>query len=363
LQPGSTVKPLVGLGAIGQGILGINDGIECNGFLHIDGRKQSVGRCWVASKFIHMLGVEGVRHHPVPYDSPHPTGFLTFSDALERSCNVYFETCAHRMGIEGLSFWYDRFGIGRPTGIGIAEARGRLPRDFKPVNVWDVKYKTWFSGIGQDPVATTPLQMANVAATIARDGIWMRPRLINDAVALESGIRVPPPTTRPGEPPARQVDRVDLGLPREAIAAAKLGMKNVVHGKAGTGKTLLRNAPKLAGLIACGKTGTAQAGRFRYRAIDPVTRLPATDEEGRPKWEYLEPSTPANPNPIAPWYRGAGEEGRDLNHAWYIGFAPADKPQVAFAVMVEYGGSGGHAAGAVAKKALEACAEHGYLRW
>ena len=46
----------------------------------------------------------------------------------------------------------------------------------------------------------------------------------------------------------------------------------------------------------------------------------------------------------------------------YIGFAPADNPQVAFAVMVEYGGSGGYAAGAVAKKALEACVDHGYLK-
>ena len=67
-------------------------------------------------------------HHPVPI--PHPTGFLNFADALERSCNVYFETMANRMGIDLLSVWYDRWGLGRRTGLGIPEAVGRLPRDF-----------------------------------------------------------------------------------------------------------------------------------------------------------------------------------------------------------------------------------------
>jgi len=53
-------------------------------------------------------------------------------------------------------------------------------------------------------------------------------------------------------------------------------------------------------------------------------------------------------------------DGR-LDHAWYVGFAPADHPQVAFAVMVEYGGSGGVAAASVAREALEACISRGYL--
>ena len=52
----------------------------------------------------------------------------------------------------------------------------------------------------------------------------------------------------------------------------------------------------------------------------------------------------------------------DLNHAWFIGFAPADHPQVAFAVMVEYGGSGGVAAASVARETLEACIDRGYLQ-
>src|SRR3712207_7694455 len=97
---------------------------------------------------------------------------------------------AHRMGMEVLSQWYERFGLGRPTGVGIPEARGRLPREHKGPAA-DVMGKTWFAGIGQDPPAATPIQMANACATIARSGTWMRPRLIADAHARELGVAPP----------------------------------------------------------------------------------------------------------------------------------------------------------------------------
>src|SRR5205823_7107963 len=86
-EPGSTMKPVTGLAALASGVIGVNDGIECTGYLVLDGVRYSKGRCWVASYYEKLLGPEGVKHHPVPV--PHPTGFLTFSDALERSCNVY----------------------------------------------------------------------------------------------------------------------------------------------------------------------------------------------------------------------------------------------------------------------------------
>jgi cell division protein FtsI/penicillin-binding protein 2 len=111
----------------------------------------------------------------------------------------------------------------------------------------------------------------------------------------------------------------------------------------------------------CGKTGTAQAPRFALKVKDEHGK-PVLDEHGRQVYSYLEPSTKENPSTIAPWYRGNGPDGRDINHAWYIGFVPAEHPQVAFAVMVEYGGSGGGAAASVARSALESCIKHGYLR-
>jgi hypothetical protein len=75
------------------------------------------------------------------------------------------------------------------------------------------------------------------------------------------------------------------------------------------------------------------------------------------------PSTHEQPNPDMPWYRGKIVDGvPEVSHGWYIGFAPADRPQVAFAVLVEYGVSGGASAGAVARGVLLSCMEHGYLK-
>jgi cell division protein FtsI/penicillin-binding protein 2 len=73
--------------------------------------------------------------------------------------------------------------------------------------------------------------MANVAATLARNGVWVRPRLLRAESAAALG-----PTTREADRP----DRIDLGLPREALAAVKEGMIRVVNSKAGSGSAAQR---------------------------------------------------------------------------------------------------------------------------
>lgn len=346
LEPGSTVKPIVGLGAITDRIVGAVEGIECTGYLTLGGKKFNVGRCWTASKFAAQYP-GAVAHHQMPWSDPHrghdgnADGFLSFSDALQRSCNVYFETLADRLGAEGLSRWFDRFGLGRPSGLGLPEASGRLPNEFRGP-AFLRRSTTWFSGIGQGEVSATPIQMANVAATIARNGIWMRPKLVMDEL---------PRSGDWGKVP----DRVDLKLSPAALAAARQGMVAVVNTDAGTGKEAYR-----PDMVVAGKTGTAQAAKFTVLERGPDGK-PLLDEKGLPVRRVLEPSTHAHPNPEAPWYRGFGEDGKDLNHAWFIGFAPANNPQVAVAVMVEYGGSGGKTAASVARDVLEACMVHGYL--
>lgn len=357
LEPGSTVKPLCGLTGVTIGAVGVNEGIECTGYLMLDGRKWRNGRCWVAnSSFTQALidqGI-GVAHHPVP--EPHKghdgnaDGFLTFSDGLERSCNVYFETVADRLGIDRLSSGYEKFGLGHPTGIGITEVSGRLPRNC-PQPIPSLRRMIGFSaGIGQGYIAATPIQMANATATIARNGIWMRPRLIlpnsdGSTAAVREGAY------------GTSSDRVDLQLPPQALAAAREGMFRVVNGRAGTGKALVAGDKLLQTAMICGKTGTAQASKFMVPVRDESGKI-VRRPDGRPKLQELEPSTPEKVNPQAPWYRMT--DGR-LDHAWYVGFAPADHPQVAFAVLVEYGGSGGVAAASVAREALEACISRGYL--
>ncbi len=355
LEPGSTIKPVVGIGAITQGTVKVDEGIECTGYLVLGKQKFRFGRCWVASKFERVLKANGlsVAHHPVPSYAPHPTGFLTFADALERSCNVYFEVLADKLGIDGLTWWYQRFGLGRPTGIGLPEASGRLPSSYRGNHR---QMAACFAGIGQGSVAATPIQMANVAATIARDGVWQRPLL------FPAGTVLPPrrasttvPSDDEDEPAIERGDRFRVPAAPEALAAAREGMDRVVNSPAGTGTRLRVN-----GLHVAGKTGTAQAAKFTIYQRDERGQI-LRDENGRPRRLTLDPGTDAAPLADLPWYRAHGEDGSELSHAWYIGFAPADHPRIAFCVLVEYGGSGGATAAPIARDLLEACIRHGYL--
>lgn len=342
LEPGSTAKLIVGIGAISAGLVGINEGIECTGAPVINKVRWNYNKCWTVSHFASPFDPMAA-HHMIPF--PHrghdgnPDGFLTFSDALCRSCNVYFVQCADRLGIQQLSSWMQDFGLGRPTGIGIAETRGRLPSQYEGRQV---EMTTWSAGIGQGSVWASPLQMANVAATIARDGVWLRPRL------LERGMM-----TRPYKPAGAGnhwdniPDQINLPVAPEAVRAAKRGMIQVVNDPAGTGTKIKRDD-----LLVAGKTGTAQASALKIRR---------KAESGELLIEVPRPGTLTEPNPQYPWYLAFDAEGKNLKHAWFIGFAPANDPKIAFAVMVQYGGGGGATAGPIAARVLDACIKHGYL--
>jgi penicillin-binding protein 2 len=345
LEPGSTVKPIVGLAAMAQGAMSLDGTIECTGYMiAANGKPAAQGRCWVASMFEGKIAT--VAHHPIPYESPHPTGYLTYPDALERSCNVFFETLADRLGVQVLSEWFDKFGLGRPTGVGLPERQGTIPSDWL-AGPAPMRQSIWFSGIGQGSVLATPIQMANVAATIARGGIWERPRLV------PAGTEVRPAL-------AQGPDKVDLHLPPMAVAEAKEGMMRVVRSKAGTGQLHREDELPIAG-----KTGSAQASLLtipkpvEYASTEDIIKLNVKGETR----EYLRlyPGKHGDPNKRAFWYRYTGETEDRRSHAWYIGFAPADNPKVAFAVMVEYGGGGGPVAGQVVNRLLDACKKHGYL--
>jgi cell division protein FtsI/penicillin-binding protein 2 len=170
---------------------------------------------------------------------------------------------------------------------------------------------------------------------------------------VEEGGATAPIKTRDGK---EIPDRVDLKLSKEALAAAREGMIRVVNNyPAGTGTD-----GKMDEMIVAGKTGTAQASELRPPLRDDQGNI-VRDHDGKIVRKTIVPATIDHPTDT-PWYRGWNEDGKALNHAWFIGFAPANDPQVAFAVMVQYGGSGGHVAAETAKKALMACVEHGYIK-
>jgi penicillin-binding protein 2 len=318
LEPGSTVKPMVGVGAITCGVDSTTDRVACDGYLKLHGHKYlTIGRCWIAK--LHWT------QHPIG-----PT--LTFEDAIEQSCNVYFETMADRLGMERLAHFYSLFGLGRPTGVGIGEVAGRIPSVAATPRT-SLEATTWFCGIGQTEVLATPIQMCNVAATIARNGIWMQPTLAE------------------GDKP--QVG-MDLHLNQAALAAARAGMTRVVNAPTGTGRQA-----HLDDILIAGKTGTAQAAKFTIPRRDAAGNI-LRDAKGNVTYDTIEPSTFDQINPEAPWYRAWGPD-KELSHAWFIGFAPATHPVLAIAVMVDYGGGGGATAGRLAAKILQTCAQDGYL--
>jgi penicillin-binding protein 2 len=349
-EPGSTVKPLIGLGAITQGIIAPLGTIECTGSLYLpavgpDGKQYKIkmprGRCWVLSEFgkqLKELGLDG-SHHPFPSSAPHPTGFLTFADALERSCDIYFETLADRLQPQGVDHWYNLFGLGRPTGIGIYERPGLRPALYKG-RVEDPRMNNCWAGMGEGTTWATPLQMANAAATIARGGIWMRPRLLTqqsqdalDAVHMR---------------PDAALDRIDLHLDPEALRQARIGMINVVDGKASTGP--IHHA---SWLTVAAKTGTADTA--------PLWET-VKGEDGKMVRRKMIPVKRFGEETATPWYRSTDRDGVGMVHSWYMGYAPADNPQIAFCVLIEYAGAGGGAAaGPVASHLLEACEKAGYL--
>jgi penicillin-binding protein 2 len=357
LETGSTIKPVVGIGAITAGKMGIDDTVECTGTFMLNGKVMPGGaRCWTLSEFPYLDKSQNT-HHQIPPEDPHrgtryPNGFLNFTDAIQRSCDIYFENMGDRLGVDGLSYWMTTFGLGRITGVGVSEVRGRLPNQVpKTIPAYRRRVFSWLGGIGQGYVAATPVQMANVAATIARDGIWMRPRLVGDDVSRQlRAIARAHPATQPTPLDWKDVpDQADLHLSSAAIAAAQEGMWRVVNTIAGTGSDPIFNP----NLEISGKTGSAQASRLIVNV---------RDSSGKMVPRYLRPSTTTQPNAEAPWYLGTVEsDGLKLTHAWFIGYAPSHHPKVAFAVLVEYGLSGGRVAGGIAKQIIAACVQHGYL--
>lgn len=337
VEPGSTVKPIVGSGAITSGVISSSDRIPCNGSLIIDGREQPHGHCWIYE--LKQKGVPIPSHNIAAGDTVLPPEGLTVTDGIERSCNVVFETVADRMKMDRLMYWYDRFGLGRPTGIGIEESPGRLFRPGRDARTaLEERTLSWSAGIGEGVVHATPLQMANVAATIARGGIWMRPRL---APREEMG----------GAATDSADDRVDLQLAPQAVSAVQTGMYEVCNDRDGTGRTILPekqptplpNDP-LSAIHIAGKTGTAQSSKLT---------IPQRDAQGKIHYVPVPIGTPGTET----WY----QDKDHFDHAWFIGYAPFEHPQVAFCVFVEYGEAGGRVAGPIAHDVLEACIRHRYL--
>lgn len=226
-------------------------------------------------------------------------------DAIKQSCDVYFYDLAHRMGIGAIADFGTLFNFGRKTGIDVPSERAGI----MPSTVWKrgSRGQAWFpgetlsAGIGQGYMLATPLQLAVATATLAGKGERRAPRI----VAKVNGEPAPVPNIDP------------IAVKRESDwQAVFAAMEAVVHEQRGTAKGISKG---LQYRIA-GKTGTAQ-----------VVGIAQGEEYDAEK---------------------LAERHRD--HALFIGFAPADNPQIAVAAVVENGEHGSSTAAPMVRKVMDA---------
>ncbi|MFO0840008.1 MAG: penicillin-binding transpeptidase domain-containing protein [Phycisphaerae bacterium] len=336
--PGSTCKIATMVAGFAEGVTDENTRIHCTGYF----RTPDSFRCWIYNEY------PGVTHDL----RGNPAG-QNAEDAIRNSCNIYFFTLGDRLGAERLCAWFDRFGLGKLQGTGlIEESTGILPSaDWLLVNRGRrfEKADAWNFSIGQGEVTATPLQAANVAASVAT-GRWSPVRILRGDVreALEQRL-----------PPEQHFDESTLRVLRA-------GMWRVVNEPGGTAYVarLDRRDYHL-----CGKTGSAQASprvlNWRFTYEWPGGRRMTVLADSRE--EALAQLPPGDPPRLvertaAELFPAKGPEDKLPSHAWFVGYVQrADTPRgapprgrsLAISVLIEYGTSGGRNAGPVAKKIVE----------
>ncbi len=223
-------------------------------------------------------------------------------DAIVQSCNVYFWELAEKVGLERINRYAEAFGFAERTGIGVnSEAKG-----FLATREWYKEHYGAFrpgytlnTAIGQGNTRVTVLQLAMAYAAIANGGTLYVPQVVQNVKAPDGSL------SETFQPRVRREIQV---LP-EHLELFRRALTGVVNEEPGTAyRARSPEGPRIAG-----KTGTAQV----------VSRKSRSGESS------------------SAWYL-------DRSHGWFAGYAPADDPQVAFAILVEHGGSGSTSAAPIA---------------
>lgn len=235
-------------------------------------------------------------------------GSVNMFKAIQMSCDTYFYGLANDMGIDNISDFLSRFGFGKQTGIDMeGETSGLLPsQEWKMKRYQQIWYPgdTVSVGIGQGYSLVTPLQLAFATATLANNGVAYQPHLVKEVQSPRSS-----ENRFIAKDPLYDlnINPKDLDLVRRAMVAVTQPGGTAVYASLG------------APYQIAGKTGTAQVVAMKQGEKYDVKKV---DERLR-------------------------------DHAWFIAYAPADKPRIAMAVLVENGGHGGGTAAPIARKVLD----------
>ncbi len=225
-EPGSTLKPFVGLAGLELDVVQPTDRVFSNGRYYLPNYDRPY-RDWKAGGH----------------------GSVDMAQALEESVNTYFYQLAVDMGIDRMHDYLAQFGFGRVTGVDLpGESEGLLPsRDWKRGRYNQPWYpgETVIAGIGQGFNVVTPLQLANAQAALVNGGQLRAPRIVYAVKGAED--------SSASRELAPLLDQVPVINPEHWDLVME-GMRRVVNGRRGTARDVALETD----YVIAGKTGTAQ---------------------------------------------------------------------------------------------------------
>lgn len=327
--PGSTIKPVTLLAGLASGHITAETTAFCDGSL-VPGSKY--WHCWTFAK----------------RQSGH--GTVSAETALQHSCNIYFYQLGGKLGANVLTDFFRDFCRGpernystqRGTGLsnehfGIIPTKEylkrRFKRDYAPSDARNYS-------IGQGELQLTPLQVANMFATLGA-GVYRDPAVIMDSAE------------------SRPVQRFKTLKPQDWDVARR-GLYRCVNEQGGTAYSYVQ----MPDLEVCGKTGSSQCvprvtkRRFVFETAEKgqLTIDAPTVEQAREILGLPQTAKYVSRAIVETWPPKDVDTKDYPTHAWFAGFAPYDHPRIAIAVLIEHGGAGGKSAGPTAKEVLEAVA-------
>jgi penicillin-binding protein 2 len=293
IPPGSVFKTISAVALLESRTIDRRTTLECRGYLE----DPDQWRCALYRR-------QGIGH-----------GTMNLTDALARSCNVFFFRYAEKIEPALLSEWARRFGFGNPTGIDLPQEAGGavpLPATDKPGGRPWQPADTKLLSIGQSTLQVTPLQVARMMAAVANGGLLVTPHVLSRVALPERPDHAADSDSADADDKTISRSRPQRipGLDAATLAEIRRGLERVVSDPEGTAHGNLR----IESLEIAGKTGTAETGPNR------------------------------------------------LEHAWFAGYVPADRPKLALVVALEHAGDAAEAACPVAKRLVLRMQELGYFR-
>jgi penicillin-binding protein 2 len=310
--PGSTIKTLVALSALENGIIKPQDTFRCKGKIELHGEKF---HCW-----------EKKGH-----------GIVNLRKGIQRSCDVYFYEVARKLGVDRLSVTAKKFGLGKQVLSDFVEEKSGVVPNTK----WKKKFigQNWYigetlhSGIGQGYFQSTPIQLCLMTAQIANGGFKIDPKIIFDKRNNNLRDYIIYKKEKPNEPLPTELlvknfNPKPLFKTQENINIVKDAMFSSSNEPGGTSYRHRMEDPKFT---FAGKTGSSQIKRF-------------TEAQREAEVKQIDLNY------------------KDRDHALFVAFAPYKDPKYAISVVVEHGGSGGSAAAPIARKVIKKVIERHSLR-